>query len=161
MLNRLPKIETQQHDPIDSAERIIAEMPNPPEIQYEGTKAFYSPVADRITLPCRELFVTATELYATAFHEICHAAGHPTRLNRSSINDSAPFGSASYATEELIAEMGAACLCAEAGISPALLDNQAAYINGWLGKLRNDKRLVVIAAAQAQKTADYLLRVTD
>jgi antirestriction protein ArdC len=62
-----------------------------------------------------------------------------------------------YATEELIAEMGAAFLCAEAGISPAVIANEAAYIQDWLGKLRGDKRLVVIAAAQAQRAADYIL----
>lgn len=55
--------------------------------------------------------------------------------------------------------MGAAFLCAEAGISPAVIDNQAAYISGWLDKLRaaDDKRMVVIAAAQAQKAADFIL----
>jgi len=59
--------------------------------------------------------------------------------------------------EELIAEMSSAYICAEAGISPAVVDNQAAYVQGWLSKLRSDKRLVVIAAAKAQKTADYIL----
>ena len=55
--------------------------------------------------------------------------------------------------------MGAAFLCAEAGISPVVLENQAAYVQGWLGKLRGDKRLIVIAAAQAQRAADYILNV--
>jgi antirestriction protein ArdC len=68
----------------------------------------------------------------------------------------APFGSPSYAAEELIAEMGSAYLCAEAGISPVVVENQAAYINGWLETLRKAKRLVVIAAAQAQKAANYI-----
>jgi antirestriction protein ArdC len=82
-------------------------------------------------------------------------------LNRESIAEAAPFGSPVYATEELIAEMGAAFLCAEAGISPAVIANEAAYIQGWLGKLRGEKRLVVIAAAQAQKAADYILNATQ
>ena len=56
VLDKLPKVETHQHDPIEAAERIIAGMPNPPEIQYAGSKAFYSPITDRITLPPRELF---------------------------------------------------------------------------------------------------------
>jgi antirestriction protein ArdC len=63
-----------------------------------------------------------------------------------------------YSFEELIAEMGAAYLCAEAGISPAVLENQAAYVAGWLKKLRDDRKLVVHAAAKAQKAADYILR---
>jgi antirestriction protein ArdC len=157
VLDKLPTIETHQHDAIEAAEKIIAGMPNRPAIRYEGSKAYYNSATDQITLPPRELFATAEDFYATLNHECLHAAGHPSRLNRESIADAAPFGSPVYATEELIAEMGAAFLCAEAGISPIVLENQAAYVQGWLGKLRDDKRLVVIAAAQAQRAADYIL----
>jgi antirestriction protein ArdC len=157
VLDKLPKVETHQHDPIEAAERIIAGMPNPPEIQYAGSKAFYSPITDRITLPPRELFASTEEIYACLFHEESHASGSPKRLNRDSIAEAAPFGSRIYAVEELIAEMSAAYLCAEAGISPAVVENQAAYLQAWLAKLRSDKRLVVIAAAQAQRAADYIL----
>jgi len=155
--DKLPKIETYQHDPIAAAERIIANMPNPPAIEYGGTRAFYSPSADRITLPPRELFSSAEEFYATLNHEVSHAAGHPKRLNRDSIAEAAPFGSPTYAAEELIAELSAAYLCAEAGISPGVIENEAAYLQGWLGKLKSDRRLIVIAAAKAQKAADYIL----
>ena len=157
VLDKLPKIETYQHDPIEAAERIIANMPNPPEIQYAGSKAFYSPITDRITLPPRELFSSAEEFFGTLAHEASHASGHPKRLNRESIAEAAPFGSPIYAVEELVAEMSAAYLCAEAGISPAVLENQAAYVQGWMAKLRGEKRMVVIAAAQAQRAADYIL----
>ena len=136
VLDKLPKIETHEHDPIEAAERIIAGMPNPPEIQYAGSKAFYSSVTDRITLPPRELFISAEEQIATTYHEVSHATGHPKRLNRKSITEAAPFGSPTYSFEEMIAEMSAAYLCAEAGISPAVLENQAAYIAGWLKKWR-------------------------
>jgi antirestriction protein ArdC len=74
VLDKLPKIETHQHDPIEAAERIIAGMPNPPEIQYAGSKAYYSPTTDRITLPPRELFTSTEEIYASLFHEICTVA---------------------------------------------------------------------------------------
>ncbi len=74
VLDKLPKVQTYQHDPIEAAERIIASMPNPPEIEFAGTKAFYSPTADRITLPPRELFSSAEELYATLNHEGSHYA---------------------------------------------------------------------------------------
>lgn len=157
VIDKLPKIETHQHDPIEAAERIVAGMPNPPEIQYAGSKAFYSPITDRITLPPRELFISAAEHFATLAHEMSHAAGAPKRLNRKSITEAAPFGSPTYSFEELVAEFSAAYLCAEAGISPAVLENQAAYIQGWVAKLRTEKRMVVIAAAQAQKAADYIL----
>jgi antirestriction protein ArdC len=157
VLDKLPKIETHQHDPIEAAERIIAGMPNPPEIQYAGSKAYYSPIIDRITLPPRELFINAAEHFATLAHELSHAAGAPTRLNRKSITEAAPFGSPTYSFEELVAEFSAAYLCAEAGISRAVLENQAAYLQGWLAKIRSDKRMVVIAAAHAQRAADYIL----
>lgn len=157
VIDKLPKIETHQHDPIEAAERIVAGMPNPPEIQYAGSKAFYSPITDRITLPPRELFISAAEHFATLAHEMSHAAGAPKRLNRKSITEAAPFGSPTYSFEELVAEFSAAYLCAEAGISPAVLENQAAYIQGWVAKLRTEKRMVVIAAAQAQNAADYIL----
>ncbi len=159
VLDKLPKIETHQHDPIEAAERIIAGIPNPPEIQYVGSKAFYSPTTDRITLPPRELFTSTEEIYACLFHEESHAAGAPKRLNRKSITEAAPFGSPTYSFEELVAECSAAYLCAEAGISPAVLENQAAYIQGWLAKLHSEKRMVVTAAAQAQRASDYILNV--
>ena len=157
VLDRLPKIETYQHDPIEAAERIMANMPNSPEIEFAGSKAYYSPNTDRITLPPRELFTSAEEFYASWDHEASHATGHPKRLNRESIAEAAPFGSPIYVAEELIAEMSAAYLCAEAGISPAVVGNQAAYIQGWLATLRSNKRMVVVAAAKAQKAADYIL----
>jgi antirestriction protein ArdC len=160
VLDKLSKIETHQHDPIEALERIVAGMPNPPEIVYAGSKAFYSPITDRITLPPRELFTSTEELMATTYHEMSHAVGHPKRLNRKSITEAAPFGSPTYSFEEMIAEMSAAYLCAEAGISPAVLENQAAYVAGWLKKLRDDLKLLIHAAAQAQRAADYILNRT-
>jgi antirestriction protein ArdC len=74
VLDKLPKIETHEHDPIDAAERIIAEMPNPPEIVRAGSKAYYSSITDRITLPPRELFETPKEEAATTMHELGHYA---------------------------------------------------------------------------------------
>jgi antirestriction protein ArdC len=67
---------------------------------------------------------------------LIHSTGHQKRLARDSILEAAPFGSATYSVEELVAEMGAAYLCAESGISPAVIANQAAYLAGWLKKWR-------------------------
>ncbi len=158
VLDKLPRIETHEHDPIEAAERIIAAMPNPPEIQHAASKAFYSPITDRITLPPRELFASAEEYNATALHETVHSTGHQKRLAREGICEVAPFGSAVYSKEELCAEMGAAYLCAEVGITAAVIENQAAYVAGWLKKLRDDRKLLIHAAAQAQHAADYILR---
>ncbi len=131
-LEKLPKIETHEHDPIEAVDRIIAGMPKPPAIEHAGTKAFYSSIADRITMPLRNLFISAEEYGSTICHEAIHATRHEKRLARKGISEAAEFGSAVYSKEELVAEMGGAYLCAEAGISNAVIENQAAYIAGWL-----------------------------
>ncbi len=133
MLDKLPKIETHEHGPIEVAERLVAGMPNPPEIVHGGSKAFYSAISDRVTIPPRNLFSSAEEHVATLVHELVHSSGHQKRLARESITEA---GSPVYSKEELCAEMGAAFLCAEAGISPAVIENQAAYVAGWLKKWR-------------------------
>jgi antirestriction protein ArdC len=157
VIDRLPKIETHQNDPIEAVEKIIAEMVNPPEIVRAGSKAFYSPMTDRVTLPPRELFISAEEEACTAMHELSHSTGHQKRLAREGISELAPFGSPVYSREELVAELSAAYFCAEAGISSAVISNQAAYVAGWLKKLRDDRKLLILAAAQAQRAADYIL----
>jgi antirestriction protein ArdC len=157
VLDKLPKMETREHSPISACAEIVGCMPNAPEIQHAGSKAFYSVATDRVSLPSAELFTSAEEYYATGFHELIHSTGHHKRLARESILEATPFGSATYSVEELVAEMGAAYLCAESGISPAVIENQAAYISGWLKRLRDDRKLVVHAAAQAQRAADYVL----
>jgi len=157
VIDKLPKIDTHQHDPIEAVEKILAGMPNPPEIVRAGSKAFYSPITDRVTLPPRELFISAEEEACTAAHELSHSTGHEKRLAREGITELAPFGSPVYSREELVAELSAAYLCAEAGISNAVIHNQAAYVAGWLKKLRDDRKLVIHAATQAQHAADYVL----
>jgi antirestriction protein ArdC len=74
VLDKVPKTETHQHDPIEAVEKIVAGMPNPPEIVRAGSKAFYSPITDRITLPPREQFTSAEEEGATTLHELAHYA---------------------------------------------------------------------------------------
>jgi antirestriction protein ArdC len=157
VLDKLPKVETHEHDPVEAPDRIVAAMQNPPEIQHAGSKAFYSSMTDRVTMPPRNLFVSAEEYSATLLHELTHSTGHPRRLAREGIADATAFGSAVYSKEELIAEMGAAYLCAEAGISNAVIANQAAYVAGWLKKLRDDRKLLIHAASQAQRAADHIL----
>jgi len=96
------------------------------------------------------------------FHELAHSTGHSKRLDRGLDTDLQPFGSPNYGKEELIAEMTAAFLCGECGITPAVIQNQSSYISGWLGKLKSDKMLVLASAGAAQRAADWVLgRMTD
>jgi antirestriction protein ArdC len=140
-----------------TAEEIVALMPKRPEIKHGLAKAFYSPSADIVAMPDRARFDTEAGYFATLFHELTHASGHKSRLNRQTLTESAGFGSNPYCREELIAEMGAAFLCGQAGIAENILENSAAYVQNWLEQLQNDKKLIVQAAAQAQKAADFIL----
>ena len=151
------QVQTQAIDPIAEAERIIAEMPNPPAIEYHGSLAFYRPTTDTVVLPPRDSFLSPEGFYQSIYHEILHSSGHPKRLARPGITESIHFGSERYSREELVSELGAAFLCAAAGIDNATLDDHAAYLKGWLDALKADKRAIVQAAAQAQKAADYIL----
>jgi antirestriction protein ArdC len=146
-------------DPIESAERIIEGMPNRPRLVIDHTpKAYYSPGKDFVHMTERSACVSDSAYYDTLFHELTHATGHKRRLDRME-GDTAwcRFGSKPYANEELVAEMGAAMLCAESGIFQETEENSAAYIANWLTKLENDNKLVVHAAGKAQKAADFIL----
>jgi len=150
---------TKEFDPIPKAESVVEAMPNAPAITHQSQRACYSPLLDVVNMPKPESFDTPENYYSTLFHELTHSTGHESRLNREGIIDPVRFGSHSYSKEELVAEMGAAFLSGHCGIEDRILDNSAAYIQGWLGRLRNDPKLVVMAAAKAQKASDYILGV--
>lgn len=143
--------------PIEAAEAIVKEYSDAPSIEYGGQQAYYRPLTDIVRLPEPSRFTSAEEYYSTLFHELGHSTGHSKRLDRKLDTDPKPFGSADYGKEELIAEMAAAFLCSHAGIQPAVIDNQAAYLQGWLKQLKNDKRLIIQGAGAAQKATDWIL----
>ena len=146
-----------EFDPIADAEAIWEAMPQRPALGYGGDRACYSPVWDEIKMPPRKTFPTAEGFYETLFHEAGHSTGHASRLNRKEITGGIYFGSQDYSMEELIAELTAAFLCAEAGIDQPVLTNQVAYLQSWLEKLTKDPSAFVTAAGRAQKAADFIL----
>lgn len=146
-------------EPLAEAARIVAGMPDAPEIRHGGARACYAPVTDVVQMPEQQTFNGAPEYYNTLFHELAHATGHAKRLDRKGITNIAGFGSDSYSREELVAEMGAAFLSGHAGILHVTANNSAAYLAGWIKALKEDSKLIVIAAAQAQKAADFILGV--
>lgn len=156
--DKVPKIELTEHtiDPIEEAEQIAHNMPSRPEITHNQTRAFYSPCKDVVNVPRRQLFDSAAEYYSTLFHELVHSTGHESRLARHDSKESVHFGSASYSKEELVAEMGAAYICNSCSLAEETINNSAAYIAGWLKRLKSDKTFVVKAAAQAQKAVDFI-----
>ncbi len=144
-------------DPIAEAEAIIEGYKGRPEIKHGFTKACYNPVEDVVKMPNKDAFVNLEGYYSVLFHEEIHGSGEVSRLNRETLTTPVPFGSKNYAREELVAEMGAAYLCGISGISHATIENSAAYIQGWRDSISNDSRLVVLAAAQAQKAVNYIM----
>lgn len=142
---------------VTQAAEIVAKMPQPPHVKHGMKQAYYSPSDDIVGMPERKRFETEDAYHAVLFHELVHATGHEKRLNRQSITERNGFGSDPYCKEELIAELGSAFLCGQAGITERTIDNSAAYLEGWLKQLQSDKTLIVYAAAQAQKAADFIL----
>jgi antirestriction protein ArdC len=122
-------------------------------IQHGGASAFFSPSKDLIQMPPYAQFTSREGYYATLVHELTHWSGAKSRLNR---DMSGRFKTAAYAAEELIAEMGAAFLCADLGITPEIREDHAAYLQSWLGVLKGDKKAIFTAAAHAQRAVDYL-----
>jgi antirestriction protein ArdC len=153
--------ETKVFYPIVLAEQVVKRMPNPPTIIHREPRAYYRPADDLINMPIKELFSSPEEYYCTLFHELSHATGHRSRMDRAGITELSSFGSGQYSREELVAEIGAAFLCGQCGLENSTLDNSAAYIQGWLARLKEDSRMIVIAAQQAQKAADYILAKHD
>ena len=120
-------------------------------IQHGGDGAFFVPSLDKINLPNKTAFNSESDYYATAFHELVHWSGAKHRLDR---DLSGKYGNPSYAFEELIAEIGAAYLCADHRLQGEL--RHAGYIQSWLKALRDDNKAIFKAAAYAQKAADYI-----
>lgn len=144
--------------PIEEAARIVREMPLRPTINHGGNRACYSAILDTISMPMQNTFDKPQEYYCTVFHELAHSTGHESRLKRfEKASPASMFGSESYSKEELVAEMTAAFLCATIGIENSTIDNSAAYIQQWRNRISADPKLVVQAANQAQKAADYIL----
>ena len=149
------------HDnpPLQICETIVEEMPNKPVIKFKENRAFYHPFFDYINMPKMNKFNSSEEYYCTLFHELIHSTGHLSRLNRKEVVQMKSLGADAYSIEELIAETGACFLTSIAGISELVFDNSASYINAWLERLRNDKRLIVYASTKAQKAVDYITSV--
>ena len=114
-------------------------------------EAYYVPSHDFISMPAFEAFKGADHFYNVAFHEMTHWTGHKARLDRDLKNR---FGSRDYAGEELVAELGAAFLCAEFAFDGDV--RNAGYIVTWIELLKSDKRAFFTACSKASKAAEYL-----
>ncbi len=122
-------------------------------VHSNSDRAFYDRQGDFISLPFQESFESPESYYSVVFHECCHASGASHRLNR---EFGKRFGDQAYAFEELVAEMGAAFLCATAGIP--YTTRHSDYIGDWVKVLKDHQRAILTAAAKAQAAVDFLLK---
>jgi antirestriction protein ArdC len=135
-------------------------MPQKPTMTSKGNDAWYDPSSDTVNVPVIKKFKDNVSYYGTVFHELIHSTGHASRLNRKEVTEKTVFGSPTYSQEELTAEIGACFLLSFAGVAKQFhITNSAAYIQGWLQKLHNDKRFIIHASTYAQKATDFILNM--
>jgi antirestriction protein ArdC len=143
---------------LDPAQRIASAdaffAANQADVRHGGTSAYYAIHTDYVQMPPFETFIDPESYYATLAHETTHWTRHPSRLDRDFGRQR--WGDEGYAREELVAELGAAFLCADLGLELQPREDHAAYIASWLEVLKHDKRFVFTAAAHAQRAADFL-----
>jgi antirestriction protein ArdC len=123
-------------------------------VVHGGSRACYVVSTDNVHMPCLDCFRDAESYYATLLHELTHWTRNEKRLNREFGRKR--WGDEGYAAEELVAELGAAFLCADLGITPEVREDHASYVASWLEVLKQDKRAIFTAAAHAQRAADFL-----
>ncbi len=152
----VPPLPAAPEPTFTAAARVLPSMKNPPELVHIASgSACYIPSQDRIQMPLATQFRSEGHYWAVLFHELTHASGHTSRLDRKGGDR---FGDEAYAREELCAEIGAAMLCQNTGIALPEIDQDAhAYIAHWLKALRNDTRLIISAAQAAQRAVDHIL----
>jgi antirestriction protein ArdC len=143
--------------PIEQAEAFVAATGAC--IMHGGGRAFYRPSTDSIQLPPREAFIgsptstPAESYYSTLCHELTHWTSPESRCNRQL---GKRFGDDAYAIEELIAELGAAFLCVDLGITAEPRADHAQYLASWLAVLKADKKAIFTAASKASEAAAFL-----
>ena len=163
----IPELKARPVAPIEVCDDFLNELQSvPPIVHQDLNEAYYHPVTDVINMPPLPRFHSAAAYYHVLFHETIHSTGHASRLNRPGITlpaEQRKQRSQIYAFEELVAELGAVYLSQHAGISVSpvasaeQLENTAAYIDGYLQRLREDKRFLFKASSQAQKAVSFLL----
>ncbi|MCA9027599.1 MAG: DUF1738 domain-containing protein [Planctomycetaceae bacterium] len=152
---RYSKLAEPPRDDLQPVERVSSLVAvTGAEVRTGGTRAYYAIGQDYVQLPPLPTFRDAESHAATLLHEMTHWTRHPSRLDRDLGRKR--FGDAGYAMEELVAELGAAFLCADLGVTPEVREDHASYIDSWLQVLQQDKRAIFTAASHASKAVDYL-----
>lgn len=150
-------------EPIEEAEKVFRGYVERENINVhieDGNKAFYRSVDDSITLPNISQFERAEDFYCVAFHECGHSTAKACRCDRENETEGAHFGNDIYSKEELVAEITSSAIINSLGIETAdTFKNNCAYIQNWLGVLKNDKKFIVSASSKAEKAVKYILDI--
>ncbi len=151
-----------EHDIVIShtAEQIRENFKDKPEV-YQHPQPHYNPIDDKIGLPHKNDFKSEASYRTSLFHEWIHSTGSHNRIGRKEVMDrNVRFGDCDYSREELVAELWAAYLSAFAGIQNHTIENSAAYIKGWMMKIKDDPDLLMRASADGWKACEYILKST-
>lgn len=156
--------ETFDTAPIDEIESVIkayTDRCGVKFITFKGTdSAYYSPSDHAVHLPSADQFKSVAEYYSTVFHELVHSTGHKSLLDR--FEKGSHFGNDPYSKEELVAEIGTACILHRLGIeTDASFKNSTAYIQNWAKRLKEDKRMIVSASSKAEKAVKLIFGETE
>jgi len=151
-----PTVELNEFMPIERCQSTVEALQA--DIRHGGNRAFFSPSVDIIQMPEPEQFDSSENYYATLFHEITHWTGHKDRLDR---EFGTRFGNDAYAFEELVAELGAAMLCARHGIETQNRDSHAQYIQHWIKVLRANPKALWTAGSKAQAANNYVMQAGE
>jgi antirestriction protein ArdC len=160
--SNIEKVEYNEHEKIDLCEGIVSNYISTYDSLtssvMESDRAFYQPSKDYVQMPLLKQFASAEAFYSVYFHELGHSTGHQSRLNRKEVVATANFGSCDYGTEELVAELTSAFICAELGISNETQErNSVAYLKNWKNAIKGDKKLFIMASQRASKAAKLIL----
>ena len=157
-----PTEQGEQLQPVERAEKVINGYVQREGLTFQNQQpradAYYRPSTDTVVVPMLKQYEIVEEYYSTTFHELTHSTMHPDRCNRKADMKTAAFGKKDYSREELVAEIGSAMLCTVTGLDcDKAFKNSVAYIQGWLGALKNDNKAIVWAASRAEKAAKYIM----
>lgn len=153
--------------PIESADNIINDyLSRETKLSFQNdkpsNKAYYSLAHDKVVIPMISQYHNAEEYYSTAFHELTHSTIPAYRCDRKAENANAFFGNDDYSREELVAEISSAMICNAIGMdNNKRFRNSVAYIQNWLKVLSNDNKMIIWAAARAEKAAKYIMNKKD
>jgi antirestriction protein ArdC len=147
---KMPLLEANDNDTIEACEELVKGFKDAPKV-VNGSRAAWFHGQDKVEMPKLEMFDNSEEYYSTLFHEFVHSTESKKRTNRKEKN-------LAYAEEELVAEIGASFLCSIAGIDVKIIDNSAAYIDTWLKRLTDDKKIIYKMAQLAQAGVDHITK---